>query len=503
MSNEDEEEREKEQRYRLTVPLDATQLGELRKEKPQDLRVAGRLSDGTVITETVELADGEGVAELEFEEQPEGVGVFAGPKRATAEELLNTQTLTLDVPPDRWAETQEVELEPIEIPPFYWDWWYRLCREFVIRGRLTCPDGSPVPGAEVCAKDVNSFFVWSSTQEVGCDTTDQNGAFEIKFRWCCGFWPWWWWQNRTWQFDPTLVEQVQPAIEEDPELSLAATGSQPDLDVFADVIDAHPFPVDKPLAEVDPNRLEQFRTQLNERLPDIPELRRLNVWPWEQWEPWWDCWPDIIFEATQAGDVVLDEDIRDTRWDISTTERVELTANEKALCIPPECETPRDGRPCNHDECLPPCDHDECLLITAVCSSGVSNVGGNRGAPASPEGYLDPGSPSAGTARHDGDRPFAGTVKLSRGGFGLQNVDYLEFQYNDGTGWNPVPPGGLKNFKIGYAYEPFPGSPLIPKKAHFNFTNIDGHYVVQTREGHENENTPVWKLEKLRKGKRH
>lgn len=487
MSKKGDENREEKQRYRLAVPLDATHLEDLRETKSQALQVAARLSDGTVSTEPVDLAEGEDVAELEFDERPDGVGVAVGPERATPEELLNSQTLMVNVPRQRWDETPEVELDPIEIPAFHWDWWYRMCREFVIRGKLECPDGSPVPGAKVCAKDVNSFFVWSSTQEVGCDTTDQNGTFEIRFRWCCGFWPRWWWANRTWQPDPVLVEQVQPAIEAEPDLPLGGTGPQPDLNVFEDVLDDPSVPVDTPLAEVDPNRLERVRTQLNEQLTDVPELRRLNVWPWVRWTPWWDCNPDIIFEATQAGDVVLDEDIRDTRWDISSTKRVELTANEDALCIPPACEDP-------------PCEHDECLHLTAICERQVSNVGGNRGAPSSPKGYLNPGSPSAGTARHSGDRPFAETVTLWRGGFGLQNVDYIEVEYNDGTGWNPVPANGVEDFKIPYSYLPSPGAKWKDTKATFNFTTIGGHRVVKTREYHEDQDTStLWYLESVRK----
>lgn len=473
MSNNDDEKGGKGQRYRLTVPLDASELEELRDEKPQDLQVVGRLPDGTSITETVVLEQGEGVADLEFEDRPDGVGVFVGPDRATTEELVKSQTITANLPGDRWVDTPEVELEPIRIPAYYWDWWYRWCREFVIRGKLQCPDGSPVPNAKVCAKDIDAWFIWSSTEDVGCDTTDKNGAFEIRFRWCCGFWPRWWWQNRVWQPDPLLIDQIQSLINEEPDLPLAPTlaraGMQPSLEGFADLLDNPPFTLDQPLPELDPNRLERIRSQLTERLPDIPELRRLHVWPWVQWQPWWDCTPDIIFEATQSGDVVLDEGIDDTRWDIANPEDVILTANEEARCIQPPC-WPQD----------PPCPGGECTLVTSVCGVDIEQIGGNLGAGATPEdleGYKLPG-----------DCPFAGTVNLWRLPNRIQNIDYLEVEYKNDTDsdWVSVPGKGVKGFTIGY-WIVRPDGSLDDRNASFRFEEEpdksgDEHLVVETRE---------------------
>jgi hypothetical protein len=467
---------------RLRVPIDASHLEELREEKSQDLQVVVRLADGQLYAETIDLDDGAGAAEFAFDEPPDAVEAFVGPERADPEELVQSQTITVTVPGDRWIETPRVELEPIRIPPYYWDWWYRWCREFVVRGRLTCPDGSPVPGAEVCAKDVDSWLYWSSTEEVGCDTTDQHGAFEIRFRWCCGFWPWWWWQRRAWRPEPELVERVRSAVEDQPDLSLARAETQPSLDPVADLLEDDPLPIDEPLPELDPDQLERVRTDLIDRLPDIPELRRRRVWPWAPWQPWWDCTPDLIFEATQDGDVVLEEGIGDARWDVSTEESVVLTADEDAVCVPPECENP-------------PCPGDECLLVTAACGADIDRVGGNLGAPATPEGYLAPGSPPAGSARHDGDRPFAETVTLWRSAPPLQGVDYLEFEYDDGSGWDAVPHDAVENFERAYVYyDPTApsGSQWEVRRASFDFSTIDGHWVVQTRERYEETTPPTW-----------
>lgn len=455
-------------RYQLTVPIDASDLEELREDQPQDLQVVARLTDGTTVTETVKLDDGKGVATLTFEQRPDAVGVYLGPDRATAEELQHSQTITVNVPASRWAETPAVELNPIRVPPYYWIWWYRWCRTFVVRGRLLCPDGYPVPGAEVCASDIDGFGIWSSRQQVGCDTTDEHGAFEIRFRWCCGFWPYWWWHNRVWRSDPLLTERVGAAIEREPDLSLARVGTQPSLDLFADVLENQPVALDQPLQELSPGQIEGVRERLIERLPEIPELRRLRIWPWYPWYPWWDCTPDIVFEATQDGEVILEEGFLDTRWNIDTNEWVVLTANDEAMCITPECDQP-------------PCPGGECLLITAVCGLSIDRIGGNYGTPA-PDGYLDPGTR---------DRPFAETVSVSRNATPLQNVDYIELEHFTGSDWDPVPSGALVNFVRRYYDSTAPPGSRF-RNANFAPTIIGGHTVVETREHYEVTNAPTW-----------
>jgi hypothetical protein len=454
--------------FRLQVPVDLSDVEALREEKPQELLAVGKLPDGTTVSAPVKIEGCEGVAVLSFEEQPDSVGIYFGPKRATPEELVQSQTITRNVSGEQWDETPEGALDPIRIPPSYWHWWYRWCREFTITGRLVCPDGSPVPGATVCAKDVDSWFFWSSTEELACDTTDEHGAFEIEFRWCCGFWPEWWLERRTWRPEPGLVERVQENVLADSDVSLGRAGSQPSLDVFEGLIDDRPEPGKASLSDLDPDHLEQVRTQLVDRLPDVPDLRQRNVWPWAPWQPWWDCEPDVIFEATQAGEVVLDEGIEDARWDVSTSEDVVLTATEEAQCRG-DCKKP-------------PCPDGECLLVTKVCGATIDTVGGNLGAPATPEGYRSPGG---------ADRPYAGTVKLFRNPGTLHNVDYLGFEYDDGTGWAPVPHAALQNFQRHYFDSTKPISAAFGDVP-FDFRTIDGQYVIPTREYFEGESSLSW-----------
>ncbi|HYU83876.1 MAG TPA: carboxypeptidase-like regulatory domain-containing protein, partial [Kribbellaceae bacterium] len=210
----------KERGYVLEVPLDTTAIGE---GDAQELRVVAVGKRGTAAMETVTVrAGGQQSVALSFSEHPGAVRVLVGPASATAEELSTSQTIAVDVPSRVWAGPKAV-IDPVRISPYFWWWWPWWCREYVVRGRVVCADGSPVPGAQVCAYDVDWLWWWSSTEQVGCDTTDINGAFEIRFRWCCGRWPWWWWKYRAWKFDPILVDKIKPVLERDPRIELGRT----------------------------------------------------------------------------------------------------------------------------------------------------------------------------------------------------------------------------------------------------------------------------------------
>ena len=90
-----------------------------------------------------------------------------------------------------------------------------------------CADGSPVPGAEVTAYDVDFFWWWSSILQIdGTAVTDASGHFAIKFRWCCGWWPWWWWLLRQWRLDYDLVAKIQPVLKFNPQLKFPRARSR-------------------------------------------------------------------------------------------------------------------------------------------------------------------------------------------------------------------------------------------------------------------------------------
>lgn len=479
--------------YELEIPLDASEIDDI--EPGQSVKVLVQHRDGTSQVATAELAEkGKGAATFQFEERPGSLQVIVGPEEASAEELLGLQTLRFALQARRWEEQEELELDPVQIPSYYWHWWLRWCRTFTVRGRITCPDGSPVPGAKVCAYDVDSFWWWFSTQQVGCATTDPTGAFEIKFRWCCGWWPWWWWQHRHWQLDPTLAERLRETIQQNlevPPRELVEPTPKPDFSFFEDLLSetnvgerprrsgndlvalaggaqAERRSLESGQAPFDPGALETARLQLKEQLSPVPELEEFRLWPWHPWHPWHDCSPDLIFRATQnCGDeeeIIVDETWWDARWNVSTTTNVTLVASE-ACCVDP---TPQP--------------EGNCINLTHACGRTLSTIGGNLGATATPAGYKNPG-----TMAKSGDRPWAGNIRI-RGDFGtLAGADYYELEWSDdgGTTWNAMPAGTVAGFNRRYYGPQLPSGPTDVHSVPFNVKLIDGRNVIESRQHFE------------------
>ena len=48
----------------------------------------------------------------------------------------------------------------------------------------------------------------AAAQVGGPAITDSSGHFAIKFRWCCGWWPWWWFRC----LSPSRAQQVFDAM---------------------------------------------------------------------------------------------------------------------------------------------------------------------------------------------------------------------------------------------------------------------------------------------------
>lgn len=501
--------------YLLQVPLDASGVDEFEPGKP--VKVVVKTQDGELHAKTVKLnQNGTGMAKFAFKEKPGSAVVMVGPDNASDEEMEGLRTLRVNVSPRLWRE-KELKLRPVIITPYYWRWWLIWCRTFTIRGRVECADGTGVPGANVCAYDIDWWWWWTSKQEVGCATTDQDGNFEIKFTWCCWWWPWWWWRKRFWHLDPKLVKLINPLIKETPDLRVMPTpGPKVNLDVFKPILDKEfaPFevqpsritvpsryelPVIRPsLTEVQPsvrptlvkpkevinfNQLPKLREQLLERLPRSEHLHKLRIWPWWPWYPWRDCTPDIIFKVTQDCEgekVIVDENFSDVRYLTKTVMDIPpLVANEDACCGGEPPEIPGD-----------------CVDISHVCSvnTPLSSIGGNIGAPiAAPKGYLNPALES-----DSGDRPYAGNVTIW-GNFGAAaNADYYEFEYenplNSGN-WEPLPSQSMSGFKRTY-HGPDLSNPGHSKlyAASFPVETIDGHYVIKSRPYYENVHGGSWGL---------
>ena len=135
---------------RITIPLDASGIDGLDPKQP--IKVLLAAGGEPIASEEVTIGqEGQAHVSFEVEERPRGLRVIVGPGDASDEDLLGLQTIGVDVPLRRWQGGDELVLPPIRITPFYWFWWLRWCRTFTIRGRVLCPDGSPVPGAVVFA----------------------------------------------------------------------------------------------------------------------------------------------------------------------------------------------------------------------------------------------------------------------------------------------------------------------------------------------------------------
>jgi hypothetical protein len=485
--------------YKLSIPLDASGIPDFKPD--QAIRVTVEDAKGKISETVVKLdATGKGTATFTFDAAPGAVHVIAGPESATAQDLKNLQTLNADVAAAQWANKNELAITPIIIPPFYWSWWLRWCRTFTIRGRVLCANGDPVPGANVCAYDLDWWWWWLSEDLVGCATTDATGSFQLTFRWCCGWWPWWWWRLRFWRLELLLAERILPLMHESKTLpGLAVPTPKPDLSIFQNLVTSPPrlpitvttdlaaglrpasptlpLPpprVSIPVKTVDPTALAGLRTQVSKLLPPAtPDIVKLQLWPWYDWAPWWDCTPDIIFKVTQncAGvdAVIVDENIFNVRVDIPTTLDVTLTANEKACCIP-------------HGN---PDPEGVCALLSGVCSDTnpadlITNIGGNFGAPATPAGYQYPGA-----AGYGSDRPYAGSLSIF-GQFGTgASVDYYEFEYSDdgGATWNVMPTGAVAAPGRYYFGPPLFGEPVAPpiRAVPNTLSIINGRQVAESR----------------------
>ncbi|MEP7380227.1 MAG: carboxypeptidase-like regulatory domain-containing protein [Gemmatimonadota bacterium] len=494
---------------RLTIPLDASGIEGLDPKQPVKVLLT---SGGTPVASQEVTFDKKGQAQAAFDVDPKqtGLRVVVGPPDASDEELTGLQTIGVDVPRRRFYGRDELVIPAVRITPYYWFWWLRWCRTFTVHGRVVCPDGQPVPGAVVCAYDVDAWWWWWSKQQVGCTTTDATGSFTLTFRWCCGWWPWWWLRLRRWYVEPKLADLIVGALQRDPRLPrFPFPEPTPDLSLFDRILGdpAAPRPIGRaavagaltrpgtpgipkpstlatrgavptltratsPSAAIEPARLDSLREQLVSRLPAIPALQAVRLWPWAPWQPWWDCTPDLVFRATQtcsgSEHVIVDEGWFQARWNVDQVSNVTLTATDDACCIP-------------INDCL----EGECLALAKVCSIDADQVGGNPGADAAPVGYAYPNVISNG-----GDAPFAGRVDIRGTTQCLSNVDYyeVEFSADGGATWALMPAPALGTFTREY-WDFVLGTDVdVPFGAQ---VPVDGRHVYETVEHYEATHTPA------------
>jgi hypothetical protein len=485
--------------FKLVVPLDASGIEGFKPD--QAVKVVVVDQKGAATSQTVQLDPrGTGSVTFQFSDNPGAVRVLLGPESVSDEEMQGMQTIAVDVAARQFQASREVKLTPVRISAYYWHWWPLWCRTFTISGRVLCADGQPVPGAKVCAYDVDFFWWWRSVQQITCATTDATGSFQMRFRWCCGWLPWWWWRRRYWQFEPALADKIAPVLQRDPKLPrLPVPTPDPDPSIFERLLagpvrginlgtlagrltEAGRLTVAAPEAALparkaafDPSLLSALQERLARKLPPAPELERLQLWPWWPWQPWLDCNPDIIFRVTQdcrgADTVIVDENVFQTRWNVPVVSNVTLTANSEACCIPRDPQQPQG----------------DCIVISTVCSAFLGSIGGNPGAPAAPAGYFNPGAISNGA-----DRPWAGSLVIE-GLFGsTAHADYYEFEWStDGVNYNDMPPAAAGGFSRMYWGPQLGGGPVGWHTAPFTFNLVNGRNVVESREHFEATHDPA------------
>ena len=458
----------------LIVVLDATQLGkDLRKQ--QKIKVGVKGAEGKVQSQIVMLVGDK--LELKFAAEPKlALDVAVGPADASDENLFRLQTLTQRVLPTQWRDPAKLVLEPLPITPFFWAFWLRWCRNFVIQGRVVCQDGRPVPGAVVQAFDVDFLWWWWSRQQAGPNVvTDANGSFTINFRWCCGWLPIWWWRLRHWALEPQLAGRILPVLRLDDKLPpFPKPDPTPDLRIFSALMKPTINGAGSGLSALsraavfDPTLVGRVRESLLARLPKVPDLVKLRLWPWAPWTPWSDCTPDLIFRVTQncgQGDqIIVSESVFDTRWDVPTNLNVTLTANSNACCtVQPEHPT------------------GNCAVITKACETLIVDIEQN------PLNALV-GFANASDPTDDSDQAFGGVVTL-RGVTGTgAGIDVYEIEHTTTpavpASWAPVNPAVAGDFTRSYL-DVAAGITITPRSFPATFTPVAGRNVVESLERFE------------------
>ena len=505
-------------RHTINSNLDLSQIKELDPNLPLKVAV---LREGKVLeSKVIDLKDVEISSipvEISYEgpkrDIPLGVTFAVGPDVPDEEFVgINTHNQWISPKDTQWKGFK-YDLKKIIIPGYIYPWWWGWCRTYTIRGQVVCADGSPVPGAQVEAFDIDSWWWWCGKSSVGSAITEADGTFEIEFRWCC--WWWLWWRPlpllplppkikvppppvlKDWVIDPYLVEKIVDVLQKIPEIGpIPRPDPTPNLDQvkeFAQRLELGLPEASKTTPRMSsPDSIENIGRTLVERLPSASELKMLHVWPW--W-PWLrrDCKPDIIFtvkqDCVEPDTVIYEETCSDTRWNIpALLEGITLVANDDACC--------------GYDPEQPV---GECFVFGQVGCTSVDNIGGNDPmAPVPPEllGYADP---------NGDDRPFGETLSIT-GVFGdLADVDYYTVQFStDGVSYVEMTDTMMGNFYRKY-WGPPPGAvPADPpqwntvwfKKDEKLDTLLDSHWVFKSREKYETENPcpvpgPCWGSQRI------
>ncbi len=502
----------------LEIPIDASNVED--RQRGETVRVTAVAAGGVLVSGVAEVpASGKASVKLRFEERPKNLRIHVGPGTVAPEDLPKLQAIEVPIATARLQAVDRLKLDSLVIKPNVWKLWRGWCRTYKVSGYVKCFDGSPAPGAEVTAFDIDWCWWWISKQSVASAVTDENGYYEMSFTWCCGYWPWWWWNRRLWRLEPGLIDRIKPILRLHPELPEPPRPTpKPDLAVFEQILSDSERPLQRgrfedlgrtgvldgahaldastrfggtrfgnvsvrrdlrlgtgATATFDPTHMARLREPLLERLPGVEELSRLRVWPWYPWCGWADCAPDLVMRVTQDCDgeqnkLIVDEGFLQTRWNITTNETIDLTP--LFAC-------------CRDDTPQP---EGDCLNITKVCDVLTSDIGGNPTAPPSPAANAGYASPTV------ADQPFAGRLEIF-GDFGTAaQADYYEFEWlssTPGAVWEAMPPGAIVGFNRQFFGPELPAGPIATHAAPFPIQEIDGRRVIETRQHFQRANQPA------------
>jgi hypothetical protein len=253
---------------------------------------------------------------------------------SAASNLANTR--------DAKGGTITLDFTKLDVSDKIIDLWWIWCRTYTVSGVLQSANGCPVPGAEVTVYNVRTGIIGPVKSPIETVTTDAQGKFTATFNWCeclcC--WPCWpiWWHCWPWWWERDIlavletIERQVPLPGPQVRSLLAASSAPLKRPAAADLMTGRGFA--RETAEL---KQDSARTALIASKFANPRIRELFPW----W--WWCCEnPNLVFSATQIGNIVLEEDpATSTRWCFPSGQSVTLIANNNAISVcppPPVCE---------------------------------------------------------------------------------------------------------------------------------------------------------------------
>jgi hypothetical protein len=280
---------------------------------------------------------------------PYGLSVVVAPTGAGdhLEHVVDAPRIALDRASLVRADKDYRVSETIAISDALLKKWWQFCYQYCVSGTLVGPNGCPAPGADVTIYTVRYTLGGYTKIPRATVTTGPDGTFMACFPWCrCVFcfpcWPCWpsWWNCWPWWWEHDILHVIE-AIERQPvPIGPGPVERASSLALFKPegraLMRGAGFAASRKEIALsqDPNRTALIKSKLASS-----KIRALFPW----W--WWCCDdPNIVFSASQNGNLVLDENpSTDTRWCFENNSSVTLLANNQAITACPPGPQPESG----------------------------------------------------------------------------------------------------------------------------------------------------------------